>query len=157
MELVPLTTTEFPSFLKRTIQGFADECVDVGRWQVDEALAHSKKLVEADLPQGLETPNHHIFNLYDQAQKEIVGYVWLEVMTKDDLPTVFINDIEINTMHRRKGYASKAFELVELFAKENDINRVALHVFKSNTAAQALYQKLGFQVTGLNMLKNLDK
>lgn len=155
MELKPLTHSGFAAFMNRTIQGFADECVDVGRWSEEEAYGHSKNLIDAELPQGIETPKHYFFQLFDDEQQAEVGYVWLEFMTKDDLPTVFINDIEINTNQRRKGYATKAFELVEQFAQENNINRVALHVFKTNTAAQALYQKLGFQVTGLNMLKNI--
>lgn len=84
-----------------------------------------------------------------------VGYVRLEVMVKDGLPTLLIKDIEINRDQRRKGYASLAFNLVERFAKQNNVNQVVLHVFKTNKTVQALCQKLAFQVTGLNMLKGL--
>ena len=35
------------------------------------------------------------------------------------------------------------------------VQRIGLHVFGHNTGAQALYARLGYGVTGLNLLKPL--
>jgi ribosomal protein S18 acetylase RimI-like enzyme len=36
-----------------------------------------------------------------------------------------------------------------------DVESVGLHVFGDNIAAQELYKKMGFQITGIHMKKTL--
>ena len=156
IEFVPVTEEDFPAIVKQTIQGFADECITAGRWTAAEAYDHAKQMIEADLPAGLNTPGQLFFHLVTTESQQKVGYLWLEIMLKDNLPTIFISDIEIKPRYRRQGYAESTFKAIEQFANQQNINRICLHVFRQNTAAQALYQKLGFQVTGLNLLKNLS-
>ncbi len=155
IELTPVTEQEFPEILQRSIQGFGQECVAVGRWEESEAYEQAKTIIEGDLPEGLNTPGNLFFHLVETQAQKNVGYLWLEILVKDNLPTVFIADIEIFKNFRRQGYASEAFKAVERLAKEKGIGRVCLHVFKHNEGALALYEKLGFKITGLNMLKNL--
>ena len=155
IELLAVTEPEFPAVLQQTIQGFADECVAAGRWGITDAYDHAKNVIESDLPEGLKTPGNLFFHLVATSNLQKVGYLWLEILVKDNLPTVFIADIEISAGFRRLGYASESFAAVEQLAKDKGISRVCLHVFKHNEAAQALYKKLGFKTTGLNMLKNL--
>ncbi len=155
IELMAVKTTEFRALLNKSIQGFADECVSAGRWSEVDAYQQAQVVIEGDLPEGLETPGNLFFHLFDTNTDQKVGYLWLEIMTKDNLPTVFIADIEIESVFRRKGLASQTMLAIEQLAAEKGIERICLHVFKHNEAAQALYKKLGFHVTGYNMLKNL--
>ena len=37
------------------------------------------------------------------------------------------------------------------------IGKVSLHVFGYNHAARALYEKMGYQITGIGMTKTLGK
>lgn len=44
---------------------------------------------------------------------------------------------------------------VEAEGHERGLTGIALHVFGQNTGAQALYQKLGYLPTNINMFKQL--
>ncbi|MBA3616939.1 MAG: GNAT family N-acetyltransferase [Rubrobacteraceae bacterium] len=59
----------------------------------------------------------------------------------------------INETFRRKGYASRALDLVEHKAGELGARSVELHVFGHNHGAQALYEKVGYTVTNITMAK----
>ena len=64
-----------------------------------------------------------------------------------------IYDIIINENFRRRGYASRTLELVEARAKELGAKNVELHVFSHNHGAQALYEKVGYNVTSITMAR----
>ena len=155
IELQPVTEQEFPALVAKSIQGYADEGVAAGRWTAKTAYGHAKHIIDNDLPLGLHTPGHMLFHLISTDDKTTVGYTWLELMVKDDLPTLFVADIEIESKFRRQGFAVAAFTVIEKLAVERGIDRVCLHVFKHNEAAQTLYRKLGFSISGLNMQKKL--
>lgn len=46
---------------------------------------------------------------------------------------------------------------LEDFLVQKEINYFKLHVFGSNTGARKLYEELGFEIAGINMLKPLTK
>jgi len=80
----------------------------------------------------LDTPGHLFFNLIATETQQKVGYLWLEIMDKDNLPTVFISDIEIKPEFRRQGHAESTFKVIEQFANSQNIKRICLHVFRHN-------------------------
>jgi len=67
----------------------------------------------------------------------------------------FVYEIEIGTDHRRKGYASEAFGLLEHHAAAKGATGIQLHVFGHNHAARALYERLGFQPINIVMGKQI--
>lgn len=50
------------------------------------------------------------------------------------------------------GYARRALQALEAAAKRG-VTRIDLHVYSHNPSAIALYQKVGYRTTGLNMRK----
>ena len=58
--------------------------------------------------------------------------------------------------HRRQGHGRAALVQVEKLAEAMGLTGVALNVFGSNSAAQALYRSLGYSVTSLSMHKPLS-
>ncbi len=58
---------------------------------------------------------------------------------------------------RGRGHARAALQLAEAIAIAQGAQAIALHVFIFNTSAQALYRSLGYGITGLNMLKPLQR
>ena len=71
--------------------------------------------------------------------------------------SAFVYDLEIKPQHRRRGHATAAFAVMESLAGELGAESVGLHVFVWNEGAQALYRKLGYRVTGVNMVKDLSE
>ena len=46
---------------------------------------------------------------------------------------------------------------LETLLQEKEIDYFKLHLFGSHTGARKLYEELGFQVAGVNMLKTLGE
>ena len=72
------------------------------------------------------------------------------------MPSDFIYYLEIEEPFRRQGLASQASLALEEKTKELGLAALFLHVFAHNPPAQALYSKLGYKVTSLNMMKRLN-
>jgi ribosomal protein S18 acetylase RimI-like enzyme len=78
-----------------------------------------------------------------------IGFLWVQV--KDN--KAFIYDFVIQEEYRGKGYGKQALAAMDERLQLMIVDSVALHVFGDNTAAQELYKKMGFGITGLHMQK----
>ena len=152
--LVPMTQQEFEAFLERDIVQYAEEKVRAGYWTEAEALEKSRLENAQLLPEGLATPDHHLFTI-QSAAGQAVGAVWLKADLASARPSGFIYDLEIYEPYRRRGYAQQAMLKLEDAARGLGLRQLGLHVFAHNEAAQSLYERLGYRVSSLNMLKDL--
>jgi ribosomal protein S18 acetylase RimI-like enzyme len=155
VDLVPMSATAFSDYVEVAVSGYAEENVAAGRWPQDGALARSRADLEESLPQGLGTPDPHLLEIRDADTGVTVGFLCFAVREKHGLRTAFVFDIEVKQEFRRRGYASAALTRLEPIARDLGLSGIGLHVFAQNAAARALYGKLGYAVTGVNMLKPL--
>jgi ribosomal protein S18 acetylase RimI-like enzyme len=155
VKLTPMTPTEFDGFLEHSIIEYAAERTRAGYWSQAEALTRSRKEHRALLPDGLRSRYHHLYTIRNSETDEAVGVLWLKTDLDTSRASGFIFDIEIHEPHRRKGHARQAMLAVEDLARGMGLRQLGLHVFAHNPAARALYEELGYQVAGLNMLKDL--
>jgi len=91
----------------------------------------------------------------DPESDDTVGHVWYAVMPGSTGPTLFIASLGIDEPHRRKGYAAAVLHTLDSKAKSLGTNSIRLHVFGDNAPARALYAKLGYQETNVQMAKRL--
>jgi ribosomal protein S18 acetylase RimI-like enzyme len=152
--LIPMSPESYARFLETTIPSYAEVNVAVGRWPAEGALERSRADHEKMLPLGLATPDNYLFDIHDAAA-QTVGSLWVAMLDRSGVRTAFIYNVEIDAPYRRQGHAKRAFTALEPIARELGTNTIGLHVFAYNTAAQALYESLGYRVTGLNMQKRL--
>ena len=152
--LVPMTEAEYLAYLEEAIPDYATDKVACGQWTQEEALSSSKKSFEELLPQGRETAGHHLFTLH-HGELGALGMLWFAEQERVGSRVAYIYNIRIDPKHRRKGYATQAFRELEDKVRALGLSGVALHVFGHNTAAQALYAKLGYLPTNINMFKPL--
>ncbi|MEX1071058.1 MAG: hypothetical protein WEC37_00380, partial [Anaerolineales bacterium] len=61
VHLTPMSKDEFKEYLEHLIPDYARDNVEAGYWDEKEALERSRKSVTDLLPNGVNTPNHHIF------------------------------------------------------------------------------------------------
>jgi ribosomal protein S18 acetylase RimI-like enzyme len=80
----------------------------------------------------------------------------MAIETRHGLRSAFVYDLEIAPEFRRQGHARRSFLALETLVAELGIDHIGLHVFSFNVGAQALYESLGYQVTGINMQKSLS-
>lgn len=155
IELRPMTQAEYESYLASAIADYAEDKVQAGNWPAEGALERSAKEFEKYLPMGLETPGNEVCTLVDTARGIRVGMIWYALLPESTQPIWFIFDFSIDPEQRRRGYAVQALTALEEEARAQGIKSIELHVFGHNTAARALYEKMGFEITNINMRKRV--
>ena len=153
VRLVPMTDSEFETYLEKTVPEYAADKVQAGDWSEDEALERSRQSYNHLLPQGVKTENNYLFRILLEESGEKIGVLWI----KHEVPRPhgFIYDIALDEAQRGKGYGKQAMLALEEIAKELGLETIALHVFAYNTVAMKLYDKLEYKVTSQNMTKKL--
>ena len=154
--LSPMSEAEFAAYLAFAIADFAQDKVKAGQWAQAESLELSRKVYAESLPQGLTTSDNFLFTVRDGATSEKIGMLWFAAQERGGQRIAFVYDVCIDMEHQRKGHASRAFTALEAEAQKRGLSGIALHVFGQNTGAQALYQKLGYLPTNINMFKQLS-
>ena len=152
-KLIPMTQTEFDAFLEHVIPEYAADNVKAGYWGEEEALEKSRSEFARLLPQGLQSENHYLYSVYDGDQA--VGIIWMRANFDRPTKSGFIFELWIEEGFRGKGYGKQAMLLIEEKALEMGLKSLGLHVFAYNDVARSLYEKLGYEVSSLNMTKGL--
>ncbi len=154
--LVPMSAETYTVYLQYIIKAYAEDNVASGRWPAEGALERSHLDFEKSLPQGLSTPDNYLFEIKQNSTGPTVGVLWFAVIENQGSRSAFVYDLEIKEAFRRQGHAQKAFEALEALVLSMGLNNIGLHVFGHNLEAQALYSKLGYKITGINMAKSLS-
>lgn len=152
--LRPITEPEYQAWLEMVIPEYAEDKVSSGQWAVESALELSRKEYAELLPQGRHTEKNHLFTILDP-EGTPVGNLWFVEKERASSRIAYVYDIYIKPEHRRRGHALSAFQVLEQKVVELSLTGIALHVFGHNHAAQALYAKLGYVATNINMFKSV--
>jgi len=145
--LEPMQQEDFDRVVENEIRQYAADHVRNGNWPEEGSLERSRNEFASLLPEGIRTPNEHLWSLMDGDRK--IGFIW--VHAKDS--KAFIYDFLIDEEFRGKGYGKQALAAMDDRLKSMDVESVGLHVFGDNTTAQELYKKMGFEITGIHMQK----
>jgi ribosomal protein S18 acetylase RimI-like enzyme len=106
-----------------------------------------------DLPQMVSTPDHFLFCL-EGAGVEPMGYLWYQRLDQGE--TVFILDFILFEEFRGQGHGQAALLALESQLLQAGVAEIKLRVAYHNQRALRLYEKLGFTITGYNMVKSLS-
>ena len=153
--LSAMTESEFTAYLAYAIPDFARDKVQAGQWAQDESLALSSAGYTEMLPQGLATPENFFFTVRHGTTRANIGMLWFAAQVRAGRKIAFVYDVYIQPEHQRQGHASRAFAALEVEVQKQGLSGLGLHVFGHNAGAQALYQKLGYETTNINMFKAL--
>jgi len=155
--LQAMTEEEFKSFRVWLVEDYANDLVSNHHLSIDEARIDAAEAIDRMLTKGLETPNHSLSNIlfHNDSGRLRAGYLWTEI--NEDKKQCFIAEIYLHPEFRGRGLGRYVLEDLETHLRQRGITRIGLHVFANNQAASQLYTKMGYQVTGLHMLKILDR
>ena len=154
ISLRAMTEEEFQAFLAQSVPEYASEKVRAGNWTPEEALGRSRKDHATLLPEGLASTHQRLYTI--ELEGRPVGRLWLSVDPQTAGGAGFIYDLFVAEPFRRQGIAVEAMRLLEKEALGFGVGSLALHVFGYNVAARGLYQKLGYEITNINMSKALS-
>lgn len=156
IKLILMSEAEYGSFLDDNIIRYAEENVRSGRWQPHEALERSRASFQEFLPNGLQSKDQYIFNIFDNEQDLKIGILWVEVKMDEPQRPAFIFDFVLEEQYRGQGFGKKALLALDEKLKAMHAKSVALHVFGYNINAFELYKKMGYEVTNINMRKKYE-
>lgn len=155
MKLYPMTPEDLDSYRAKSVGEYAADHVKAGNWTKDEAEARAAQEYDELLPDGLDTPGMLLFTATDETGHH-VGMLWLGLTHPRGVPdTGWIYDIEISAHLRRHGHGRALLAAAEHVLAEHDVGTLAFNVFGDNAAARALYESAGYEVTTLQMRKQL--
>lgn len=156
VRLEKMAAEDFDTYIEKLTANYAKDNVRSGRWTREEALEKSVSQINSLLPERIKTQNHVFFSIVDEGTGDVVGYIWLHVVPGEGPKKAFIYDLIIFEKFRKRGYGRAALVALEEYAKEKRIASISLHVFAHNAAALSLYRKMGYEVTSMNMKKNIS-
>jgi ribosomal protein S18 acetylase RimI-like enzyme len=149
-----MADAEYEAWLAEAIPGYAADKVASGQWSQEEALDRSRRGYEELLPLGLKTPENFLYTITDD-ETSPVGVLWFAIKVRFSARIAYVFDIAISPTRQRQGHAYRAFQALEEEVRKLGLTGVALHVFGHNTAAQALYAKLGYKPTNISLFKRV--
>lgn len=153
--LAPMTEAQFQRYVQVMIPDYAQDKVRSGQWAQAEALVLAQQSIQDSLPQGVATPDNHLYVMEHGPARDVVGMIWIAAQQRGDRRVAYVCDVIVEEPYRRQGHATAAFDAIEKKALELGLSGVALHVFGHNAQAHALYVKLGYVATNINMFKAL--
>jgi ribosomal protein S18 acetylase RimI-like enzyme len=148
--LEPLQQTDFERFLEDEIRGYAADHVRNGNWPAEGAIERSRKEFATLLPEGVRSKDQYLWSIVDEENAKI-GMLWVQIKDRK----AFIYDFVIDETFRGNGYGKQAMTVMDEKLKSMNVETVGLHVFGDNITAQELYKKMGYQITGIHMKKEL--
>ncbi|WP_079530038.1 GNAT family N-acetyltransferase [Halobacillus hunanensis] len=154
INLRPMNKETFNSYYQTSIEDYAEQHVIAGNWKEEDARLLAKNQFEQLLPNGLHTNEHTLFSIHEDEVN--IGVLWLHVYTNNGVKQMFIYDIKLDENQRGNGYGTSTMETLEDYAQGEEVKQIQLHVFAHNKRAIALYKKVGYEVSGNYMIKNLS-
>ncbi|WP_437969267.1 GNAT family N-acetyltransferase [Sorangium sp. So ce260] len=151
--LRPLDVTELDAFVDLVVSSYGDERASAVDARTEDAQRNARSQVEALLPQGLATPDHHLYSVMEG--DALVGHLWIGVTSVDGFRSAFIYDLHLREDARGRGLGRRVMVLAEEAARGLGARDIELHVFAQNTRARRLYESLGYRMTSLSMRKRL--
>ena len=94
-----------------------------------------------DLIYALKDPYEII--LVIENNEKIVGYIKFKYKIKEP-KAIWIDELVIDSNHKKKGYGKRLIEEVTLFAEKNNCKRIELNCWSFNEDALKFYEKIGF-------------
>ncbi|CNH15114.1 acetyltransferase (GNAT) family protein [Yersinia frederiksenii] len=150
-----MCSEELADYRNLFIAEYAQDLSSNSGYSHEQAEEHATHSFDGYLPQGINSPNDHLYcieNKADSGQEQRVGYLWYGLAENDS--AAFIKDFYVLPQYQRKGYGSSCLQELEKRLVEQGIFEIKLRVAADNPQAKRLYEQMAFVVTGFNMSKS---
>jgi ribosomal protein S18 acetylase RimI-like enzyme len=152
--LRPLDPARFQQYVEEEARHYSKDIAGAGYVGKEKALSKAREDIARLLPQGIDTPGHHFYEVFDEASGAKIGMVWLKI-DMEPRRSAFLYSVYLQEEHRGRGYGKAAMAKVEETSIALGAEVIFLHVFANNEVAIKLYRSRGFDVRSMNMGKEL--
>jgi ribosomal protein S18 acetylase RimI-like enzyme len=153
MQLHPMTQADLDVRLPVLKREYAEDELKSSRRTPEAVHAGVEELFARLLPAGVDSPGQLWFSGVDDGGA-VVGYIWL-ALPDEQRPQAWVYDIQVDPAHRRRGHARAMLLAAEQVLLARGVTRLGLNVFGYNPGARALYEGLGYEITSVQMSKEL--
>lgn len=162
VRLIPMGEADFPAYRDYFIDDYAQDLASNHGLILSDARQQAEASLGQYLSRGAATPGQSLLCILPVSNNTgndiaptaaIAGYLWHAILA--DKGETFIYDFYILPTHRGLGYGKAAMASLEAELKAMGISQIKLRVAYDNPKARALYQEIGFHITGYNMAKHL--
>jgi ribosomal protein S18 acetylase RimI-like enzyme len=151
VRLDPLTEDEYPAWLAEVVSGYADSQALAGIWTRETAEELAAEEIRRLLPEGRQSPGHHLWIARDAETAAKVGALWLMVHARGGRTNAFIYDVHVDADRQGGGYGRAIMEAGSATAKQLGADVMVLNVHGYNDRAYNLYKSLGYRVASRHM------
>ncbi|MFV0137056.1 GNAT family N-acetyltransferase [Streptomyces sp. HMX87] len=144
----PMTAAEFDAWEAHESEQYVRTWTDRGVPEA-EARAKARRDRETLLPDGAATRDM-LFSVLEHEGVR-VGTLWLALRGE----VAYVFDVETDPAHRGRGHGRALMLLAEAQAITAGRRVLGLNVFAGNTAAERLYESLGYRTTQYSLYKPL--
>ena len=153
IKLHPMTKDQFNSFLKISIDNYAQEKIKAEDLSIKDVYKIAHDSFDTLLPNGIKTDSQYLYTIL--WNNEEIGWFWFGKRVESKKEFGYIYDIYLYPENRGKGYGKPLMVAIENEIKARGFKTMRLQVFGHNTVAQKLYLNSGFHITNMMMNKDL--
>ena len=162
VRLLPMDEAHFPAYRDYFIDDYARDLASNHGLTQTEARQQAEASLRQYLPQGrppgqsllcIIPVNDTVHDNVGGAVAPIAGYLWHSTTAP---PTAPLSMTSTHPAHRGLGWAARPpWRCWEAELKCLGVSQIKLRVAYDNPRARALYEEIGFHITGYNMAKTL--
>jgi len=156
IQLRKMYDAEYPAYCDYFIADYSQEIVANYGHSQDVAVELAKQDLQDAFGQGLTDTPHQLLCIEKQhhSKRILLGYLWHRIDIKAQ--SSFIYDFYIAPVYRGHGHGKQTIEQLQNRLSEAGIKQIKCRVAYQNKRALALYQAVGFTISGYNMTKTLS-
>ncbi|WP_067504004.1 GNAT family N-acetyltransferase [Actinoplanes sp. TFC3] len=151
IELVPMR--DFDRRMTALIEDYAGDLQEEQGLSRYEATSTAHRQAREWLPDGTATEGAILRTVWAGGNE--VGWVWAGLPSRPRPGMGWLHNIEIDEPHRSRGYGSLVIAAMQREFQHRGLRSMGLNVHGCNVRAQALYDRLGFELLAQQMAKDL--
>jgi GNAT superfamily N-acetyltransferase len=151
--LRPMSQEEYAVWRERSEREYAAEIAVARDLEPDAALAQSAGEFASLLPDGISSPDMHLFTAVVDGAPAGIG--WFELRQRASGTSAWIYDIRLDGDRRGQGLGRALLEAMHDAARGLGATSMTLNVFGDNHTAIRLYETSGYTVTAQQMKLDL--
>lgn len=80
-----------------------------------------------------------------ELENTVIGYISVE-LKHEEVSFAYLDDFCVQNEYRSQGVGTQLLKLAQAYANESGVSAILLHVESSNTSAQRLYERNGYEI-----------